>query len=345
VCSVTNASGPDETADAPLWLSEGDVGQLLSLGEAIDVLENAYRQMAAGAVPMRRAHAREGDAILHSVGGILSSVGIAGVKSWIYTPGGAAPLLTLWDVQSGALLGIVEAFRMGQWRTAGTSGLGTKLLARDDAAVLAVLGTGKQSIAQAQAVAAVREISRVQVFGRDQGRLDAFVDALGAELGADVTGTTDAAEAMAGADVITAITRAAEPFIDASMIPAGAHLNAVGSIVAARSELKADAVGAADVVVCDSVPQARDDSGELRAAADAGLLSWDDVLGLDQLVTDPSLGRTSAEQITLFKALGVGLSDVALGVELLSRARDRGLGTELPATADPHSVPATPTRS
>ena len=327
-----------ETTEAPaLWLSEADVAALLTLEEAINVLERAYAAIAtAGAAPLRRAHARDGDAILHTVGGIIPGAGMAGVKSWLYTPGGASPLLLLWDLDDGSVLGVVEAFRMGQWRTAATSGLATRLLARTDADVLALLGTGKQAAAQAEAVAAVRGLRRIQVYGRDPERRAALCRRLQDGLGIEVTGTDVLRDALAGAAVTTAVTRAADPFLGGELLAPGMHVNAVGAIVPTRRELHADAVARADVVVADSPEQAAEDAGELIAAVEAGVLDRSRIRSLGEVVVDPSRGRDGDDAITLFKAVGVGMSDVALGVELVARARRAGLGAPLPATREPH---------
>jgi ornithine cyclodeaminase len=333
-----------------LWISEREAAELLSLPEAIDVLATAYRGAAAsGAVSMPRAHVPYGDRILHAVGGVLSPLaiagvngnagenGIAGTKTWLYTPAGARPLLILFALEDGAVLAVIEAFALGQRRTAATSGLGTSLLANPDADVLALLGTGKQALSQAQAVAAVRPIRRVQVFGRDARRREAFCGRLADELGAgiEVDCTDQVAAALHGAGIVTTITRAAEPIVSVGMLAPGMHINAVGAIVPNRSELEPGAVGRCDMVVADSRVQAREDSAELRSAVAAGTLRFEDVVELAELVADPSRGRTNSEQITLLKALGVGLSDIALGVEVLTRASEMGLGSPLPGAPEP----------
>lgn len=321
--------------DEPLWVDEAQSAALLSLEDAIDVLADAYRLQAAGAAQsMRRAHVREGESILHAVGGTIAGERIAGTKTWTYTPGGAAPLLILFSLDDGRVLGVIEAFAMGQMRTAATSGLGTRVLARPESSTLALLGTGKQAFEQARAVAAVRPIERVRLFGRDAAKRAALAARLREALGADVSEHADVAEAVRGADVVTAITRAAEPILDGTMLAPGMHVNAVGAIVPSRRELDETAVGRCTTIVADSVAQARDDAGELRAAADAGLLDWPSVRGLDEVVgRDVARG---AGDITLFKALGVGLSDVALGAEILRRAHAAGAGRPLPAPAAAH---------
>lgn len=324
---------------APLWLTESDVLQLLDLGDAIEVLTRAYGAAGqAEARALQRAHARHGETILHAVGGMLPAAGIAGTKTWVYSPRGASPLLVLFSLADGRLVGVVEAFALGRMRTAATSGVGTAALAREDAAVLALLGTGRQALAQAQAVAAVRPLRALRVLGRDPGRLAAFAARAADALAVPVTQHTELAAALDGAEIVTTITRAAEPFLGAELLAPGVHVNAVGAIVPSRAELTAEAVGHCDAVVADAPEQARHDSGELRAAVDAGLLGWDAVAGLADVLAEPSRGRRAREDVTLFKALGVGLSDVALGAELLERARATGAGAPLPATAEPDLV-------
>jgi len=322
---------------APRWLTEHDVTGLMSLPDAIDVLEDTYRLQARGeATSMRRAHVREGDAILHAVGGTISGQGVAGTKTWTYTPSGASPVLVLFSLETGALLGIVEAFALGQMRTAATSGLGTRVLAREDASTAAVLGTGKQAFSQARAIAAVRPISEIRIFGRDPGRRLALAEALQAELDVRVSGYSTVDEAVEGADVVTTVTRAADPVLSGAQIADGMHINAVGAIVPSRRELDESAVARCTLIVADSVEQARDDAGELRMAADAGALNWADVRGLESLVDERvDVLRTRAD-VTLFKTLGIGVSDVALGAEVVRRAQAASAGRALPVPETAH---------
>lgn len=325
------------TLEGPLWIGDQEAADLLSLGDAIDVLDATYRLQGRGeAATMGRAHVRDGETILHAVGGAIGGQRIAGTKSWVYSPGGAQPLLALFSLADGRMLGLVEAFALGQRRTAATSGLATRVLAREDARTLALLGTGKQAFAQAQAVASVRPIERVRLFGRDPGRRADLAARLRATLEVEVSEHATTSEAVASADVVTAITRSAEPVLAGADLAEGMHVNAVGAIVPVRRELDERAVGRADLVVVDSVAQARDDAGELRAAAEAGVLDWTNVQGLDAVVDETPAGLRRPTDITLFKALGVGLSDVALGAEVLRRALNAGAGLVLPARRAAH---------
>jgi alanine dehydrogenase len=317
--------------DGPLRIGEREVADLLSLEDAIEVLADAYWLMAGGhATTMRRAHVREGDAILHAVGGTLSGARLAGTKTWVYSPNGAAPLLVLFSLDDGRVVAVIEAFAMGQMRTAATSGLGTRMLAVPNASTLALLGAGKQAFAQAQAVACVRPIRTLRLFGRDPGRRAALAQRLRDELELEVSEHGNVSEAVAGADVVTAITRSADPVLRGAWLTPGTHINAVGAIVRSRRELDETAVGACTTVVVDSVAQARDDAGELLAAVAAGVLDWADVRGLDEIVHRDVSALRAPQDISLFKALGVGLSDVALGAEIVRRALTAGVGTPLP---------------
>jgi ornithine cyclodeaminase len=309
----------------PPWITEADVASSLTMAEAIDVLERSYRQLEAGeAATMPRAHLREGAAILHAVGGTLPAEGVAGTKVWIHTPGGAQPILVLFDLGDGKVRAMVEAFAMGQMRTAATSGLATRHLAREDSTVLAVLGTGKQSISQAEAILCERAIERIQLFGRDPGRRGGCAEAMRSRFEVEVVEFDDVAATVAGADIVTTTTRAADPILFGAMLEPGQHLNAVGAIVPTRRELSPDCVGRCDLVVVDSTGQAEDDAGELRAAVQEDLLAWDAVRSLGSLTAVPTPARTGEDQITLFKSLGIGVSDVALGAELFARFERTG---------------------
>lgn len=311
---------------APTWIDEGDVSQLLDLAGAIEVLRDTYRTAASGeAVVMPRAHAPWDGGLVHAVGGVIPGAGVAGVKAWVWTPPGAQPIVTVFSAEDGKLRGFVAAMGLGQLRTAATAAIGTDHLAAPDAASLAIIGTGRQALSQVLAVCAVRPITSVRVFGRDPGRRGDFAARVAAVAPVRVSEHDRVEDAVAGADVITTVTRAREPFLRGSDLQPGVHVNAVGSIVATSAELDTDAIRRADVVVVDSRAQARDDAGDLRAAAALGVLSWPDVLELGRLGPPPAPGRTHAGQITVLRTVGVGIADVALADAVLRRRDQRAV--------------------
>lgn len=314
----------------PLALADIDVSSLVPISDAIDVLEGAYLELSrdrAGVMP--RAHMALPNGLMHSVGGYLNrdGEGYAGCKVWAIVGGRAQPVLLLFSAVDGSLVGAVEAAKLGQIRTAATTGLGTKLLAREDAKVLACLGTGRQALPQIEAVAAVRELREVRIWGRDRSRSEDFGALVAEKTGLIVEIGTGPAEAVRGADVVVTVTRTREPLLGVAEIEPGVHVNAVGALTAAASELTPAAVASFDAMVVDSLPQARSDCGEIRDAVAAGEVQWSEVVELAALVAGAVRGRAEPGDRTLLRAMGIGLADVAVGVEALRRASDRGEGS------------------
>lgn len=314
----------------PILVREEEAAELLTLRDSIEALEEIHRQYAAGAATnMVKTQAQVGPANLHAIGGVIGGSEVAGTKTWMHTPGGAHPLLILFSPTDGSIIALVEAFALGQRRTAATAALATRLLSNDDSEALALLGTGKQAVAQAEAVAAVRPIATISVWGRDAGRRKACVERLAKRVDAEVRDVDELPAAVAGADVITLITRATEPFLAGAELPEGVHVNGVGAILPGRREVDVETVARSAVVAVDSKSQAQANSAELRKAEEEGSLDWDQVAELGQIVSGQVRGRGAPEEITFFKALGVGIADVALGAEVLRRARGADAGQPL----------------
>jgi len=322
----------------PLWIAEQEAAALLSLPEAIEALAGAHRLYAAGeARNMVKTQAQAGASNLHAVGAVIPGEEVAGTKTWMHTPGGAQPLLVLFSPADGRVMAVIEAFALGQRRTGATSALATRELARPESATLALIGTGKQAVAQAEAVASVRPIAAISVYGRDAQRRRACVERVQGRVEAYVREEPSLEAALTRADVVTLVTRAAEPFLSGSMLPPGVHVNGVGAILPDRRELDVSAVAACDVIAVDSRDQARSASGELREAVAAGAIAWEDVHELGEVLSGAAPGRSEESQITFFKAMGVGIADVALGAEVLRRARAEGAGAPLPARQAAHN--------
>ena len=313
----------------PLWISEADIVALMDMREAIDALEKGLLAEARGeARNMVKTHVEWGEgATLHAIGAVFEQEGFAGTKTWAHTPGGATPLLILYDAATGSLKAIVEAFALGQMRTAGASGVATRWLAAEDADEFAIVGTGKQALTQVGAVLAVRPIRRVRVFGRDPQRREQFAKRVGSELGVEATPADSIAEALRDARIVTVVTRATEPIVSSEMCAPGTHINAIGAIVPSRAEIASDMLARCTRVVADSVPQAQKLSREMIAHFGADPKGWSTVESLAQLVSARRM-RSSSDDLTLFKSLGMGISDLSLGIELYRRAVASGAGRE-----------------
>ena len=321
----------------PLWITEQDVVAALSLPEAIPALEKCLALEAEGvARNMAKTHQIwGGHHTLHAIGAVVEGAHTVGTKTWAHTAGGATPLVTLWNSDTGKLEAIIEAFALGQMRTGGISGVATARMAAESADELAVIGTGKQAITQVVAVAAVRKLKRIRVFSPTAENRRAFIAKL-EKLFPAIT-LVDAAsveEAVKDAPIVTAVTRAREPFITARMLAEGVHFNAVGAITPEREEFTQDVFDRVDLIAVDMVDSVKALSAEFRKRFGEG--DWSRVHLLSDLVAG-KVKRPERARSTLFKAMGMGLSDLALGIEILKRVRARGGGRPIP-----HPKPAQP---
>lgn len=320
------------SADTVLWIPEADVASMMDIGQAIVALEQGLIAEAQGdAQNMIKTHTEwGGGSTLHAIGAVFPKAGLAGTKTWAHAKNGAAtPLLVLFDSNTGSLKAIVEAFALGQMRTAAASGVATRWLAGNEASEFAIIGAGKQAITQVAAVLAVRPIRRVRVFSRNQVRRDQFVQRVRNEFGVETVGAPTIQDAVKGAHIITLITRATEPILTAGMVDRGAHINSVGAIVPSRAEVASDVLARSMPIVTDSIPQAQKLSRELIEFFKSSPAGWDAVRCLAAIVARRH-SRQPGDDLTLFKSLGVGISDLALGAELYKKALDSGLGTKFP---------------
>lgn len=305
-----------------LWLTEQDVVSLVPLNDAVDALERTLRQLGAGrALNVPKALAAFGDgASMHSLGSANLESGYAGFKNWVFTRNGASALFVLFDSNDGSTVAVIEAAALGQLRTSAISGLATRWLAAADADVLALLGTGSQALTQAIAVALVRPLREVRVYGRTAQKREALVSALAKELKCPVAGYDDPAAATRGASIVTIVTRAQEPFITAAMLSPGAHVNAVGAILPKNAEFDTDVFDRCSVLAVDDLSGVQKNSREFIERF-AGR-DWSSVRPLAELIA-AGQGRPSDADLTLFKAMGMGLSDMAIAIVLMERALKR----------------------
>jgi ornithine cyclodeaminase len=319
----------------PLWLAESEVVSLIDLGEAISAVGRSLVELSAGAaVSMGKAQAKFPGGSLHATGAVAHGAGYAATKTWAHGPSGATPLLVLWSTESGELLAVIEAFALGQYRTAAVSGVATKALAPAAATELAVCGTGAQALMQVAAVTAVRDIRTVRVWSPRPESRRRFRDVVADALDVEVVDASDVATAVSGAHVVTLVTRAREPFLPSAALDGGthggaAHVNAIGAIGLERAEFEPDLLDRCGVVAVDDLTAARSFSAELRERFGDDEAAWARVSTLADVVagTPPAAPR---QDITLFKAMGLGLADLAIARFVHEQAEINGLGTPLP---------------
>jgi ornithine cyclodeaminase len=203
-------------------------------------------------------------------------------------------------------------------------------MARSDAAVLGQVGAGKQALTQVAAVVAVRPIRTVRVFSRDPERREGFAESVrAAGLDVEVQTADDVATCVGGADVVTLVTRAREPFVGAAELAPGSHVNAIGAISPEREEFRQDVFDRCGLLGADSVASVRRLSKEFRDRFGEDAAAWEAVQPLSRIVAMGE-GRPADADLTLFKAMGMGISDLAVGLAVLRAAEANGLGRRMP---------------
>lgn len=322
------------TAAQPVWLTEADVVSLMALPDAIPALESVLALEASGAAQnMTKTHLTfHGHDTMHALGAASPGVGLTETKAWVHTANGTAPLLCLWNTADGQCRAVMEAFALGQMRTGGISGLATKWLSVEGADEMAVIGSGRQAVTQVAAVHAVRPLRRLRVFSPTRENREAFARRMADEFGFEAVAAGSVAEAVRDAPIVTCVTLAREPFLEAAMLSPGTHVNAVGAIVPERIEFAQDIFPRCAVVAVDSLPGVQNLSQEFRSQYGEGKVPWDAVTPISRVIA-AGKGRPDGADLTLFKAMGMGLSDLAMANELLARASAAGVGLKLPERA------------
>jgi ornithine cyclodeaminase/alanine dehydrogenase-like protein (mu-crystallin family) len=314
-----------------LYLTEDDVRELLDMPLAIDVVEEAFRRLAdAQAVNVPRTRAAAPGIMLHSMSAAAEYLGYVGWKAYTTTRAGAVFHVGLYEAAGGAPAALIEADYLGQLRTGAASGVATESMARPDVATVGLFGAGKQAATQLKAVCTVRRIERVEVYSPSALRREAFAARMSEICGTQVLPVHAPEQAAAEKDVVICATTSKTPLFEGRILEPGVHLNVVGSNFLTKTEIDLETVRRADTIVCDSIEACRNEAGDFVEALEAGVTDWRLMYELADVVAGRQTGRAHPEQITLFKSVGLAIEDVALGVELLKRARAEGLGRALP---------------
>ena len=315
---------------SPIYLTETDVGRLVTVKDAISTLEALFAtwgQPSTSNLPRQRARLAGG--AFNLMGAAYGAKGVHGLKAYAGVKGAQFHTL-LYSSLDGKLKAMIEADLFGQMRTGAASGVATKLLANAHAHTLAVIGTGKQSRAQIAAVCAVRPITRVKVFSRTAEHREAYARSVEKELGVEVLPASSAQACVAEADVVVTITKSAAPVCRAQWLAEGVHVNVAGANSDDRREVDGETVLRAAVKATDHVEQAKVEAGEFRELVATGKLAWSAIRELGEFITGKATGRTSPSDLTLFKSLGIALEDVAFAELVYQRALAAGVGRPIP---------------
>jgi alanine dehydrogenase len=314
-----------------LHINEAEVRSLLTMAMALEAVEGSLRKQARGEVvvqPRRRFELPKG--FYHYMAAADYVSGYVAEKQYTYVAGKIRFLVLLYEMATGDLVAQIEADYMGQLRTGAASGVATKFLARRDARIAAIIGTGGQARTQLEAIAGVRKLELARAYGRDVSRREKFCVNMGDRLGIPVYAANSAAEALQGADIVCTATTASHPVVTGSDICAGVHINAIGVNHAHKQELDEAAVGRANLIAVDSIEQSRQEAGDLIMAFGQDESKWSSVKKLADIVDGKIPGRSNEADVTVFKSNGIASWDLAVAVRVWSLARGKGLGRKLP---------------
>lgn len=321
-----------------LVLTNEEIARLLPMAACIELMAEALADLARGQAhqPLRLVVRPPGAAGLMALmpayrGGATPALGLKAIGVF---PGNVERgldahqgALLLFDGETGELRALLNASQVTAIRTAAVSAVATRVLAREDAGDLAILGSGVQARSHLQALALVRRLRRVRVASLRFARARAFAAELGGGQAFPVEAVATAEEAVRGADLVVTATSAAEPVLRGEWLRPGAHLNVVGASLPDRREVDGATMAAARVYV-DRRESAENEAGDYRLAVREGAIPKDHIRAeLGEVLIGKAPGRSGPDEITLFKSLGLAVEDLWSASHLYERARETGAGT------------------
>ena len=319
-------------------LTGEEVRLALPMAEAIEAMKEAYRQLSAGmaSVPLRtridvakqKGAALFMPALLHTTGALaVKIVNVFPQNADLGLPTIHAVVVVI-DPDTGLPLALLEGGSLTAIRTGAASGAATDLLARSDARQVAIFGSGVQARTQLEAVCTVRNIEEAWVYSTDMEGAQTFADEMGGAgpIPPQIMVAGEPIEALASADVICTATTSLSPVFSGQDLKLGTHINAIGAYTPEMQELDEHTVEQAYVVV-DSRQAVLEEAGDLIIPIQMGLIREDHIRAeLGEIVSGDAQGRSTENQITLFKSVGVAVQDAAAAGLALRRAEDLGLG-------------------
>jgi alanine dehydrogenase len=323
-----------------LLLTERDVRDLLSMDDLIDAMHGALAEFSGGRVqqPLRtvlevgaqQAFFGVMPAYIPGAGALGTKlVTVFGSNASLGLPSHLATIVLL-DSTTGELLSIMDGRYITEARTAAVSAVSARLLARADADVLAILGSGVQARSHARAIARVRCLREVRVWSPSVERRHAFAADMRTEIDAPIQAAASARDAVRGAGLIVLATAARTPIVESGWIDQGAHIMAVGACRPDQREMDAALLARSRLFV-DSRAGALAEAGDIVLAIGEGALTAGHIAAeIGELAAGTAAGRSSAAEVTVFKSLGMAVEDVAAAHLAYRRATERGLGRGVP---------------
>ncbi|MBL8958300.1 MAG: ornithine cyclodeaminase family protein [Gemmatimonadetes bacterium] len=323
------------TTARTLIVSHDDVVRLLPMAACIDLMGETLGALTRGEglLPLRTVLRLPGQRNMFATMPAVLGPSIGAKVITVFPDNEGTPyeshigVVLYFESTNGRLLAIIDASSVTAIRTAAVSGLATRWLARPDARTLGILGSGVQAMTHLEAMCAVRDFSTIRVWSRHHPNALAFAERAAATLGRTVEVVPRAEDAVRGADVVCTTTGAREPVVRGEWLAPGAHLNAVGASVATARELDSEAVRRARLYV-DRRESVMAEAGDFLIPREEGVVDNTHIVGeLGELVLGRVPGRRSADEVTIFKSLGLAVEDVASARFIYERAEALGTGT------------------
>jgi alanine dehydrogenase len=313
-----------------LMLNEDDVRQLLTMDVALEAVEAVLRRQALEeAINIPRARCQTDHAMLHVMSAAAKTLGVMGYKVYSTCRKGAQFHVGLFDGKTGERKALIQADYLGQVRTGAASGVATQYMARPDAEEVGLFGSGKQARTQLLAVCKVRRVNRVQVYSPNEERRRRFCGEMQKEVGCEVQPVPRPELAAQDKDIVITATSSREPVLYGDWLSEGTHLNVIGSNLYTKAEVDVVAVRRCDIIVVDSKDQARLEAGDFAQALEDGSIHWSDVHELGHVIVGRYPGRAHAQDVTMFKSLGIALEDIAVAARVYEKAIAQGVGKML----------------
>lgn len=317
-------------------LSHDDVHDLLPMAQAVEVVAHAMHGVTdrSAQLPLRTAVPVGGDNLMGVMPGSIADPACFGVKLISLFPGNPAQGLSshrgamvLFEAETGGAIAMMDASLLTAIRTAAASAVATRALARDDATTLAIIGNGEQAEHHLDAMMAVRPVTHLRVAGRSADKVAAFCAQAAQQYPQlEITHGTDVRAAVDGVDIVCTVTASSTPILQGDWIAPGTHVNIVGSSVATKREVDDRMVERASVWV-DYLPSTLSQAGEIVEMIAAGTLAESDLKGeIGAVLAGQIGGRGGADEITVYRSLGVAAQDLATAHHVLQRAQSEGRG-------------------
>jgi alanine dehydrogenase len=320
-------------------LTPQEVRQLLPMDDCMNWVAGALERYSAGQSvnPLRHGvRIPDGRGLLGLMPGYLDEPEAFGLKAVAIFHGNHGTeldshqgVVVLFDTQTGVPTAIMDASEVTAIRTAAASGVATRLLAREDADTLAVIGSGVQARTHLEAMLAARPIRDIRLFSPNRDNRQRLVDWFRPRTSAVVTAVDHAQEAVEGASIVCTTTAATQPIVEGAWLAAGTHINAVGACMPRARELDSAAVARSRMFV-DSRESATHESGDFLIARDEGTIGDDAIVGeIGEILAGRLEGRRSDDEITLFNSLGLAVEDLATAHYVAARAVEHGVGARV----------------